>query len=147
MNIQVSSQTNGLREANKIMADLKRLGIHDVELMWDRQIKMWAVMQVFKPSGNILLVGSRQYHDAKPNLMWWIKSPDGKFRLPSEQDLSDIIITVKRAQVWFDKGSDYMVDKIEAAEKDKYDKNRQAQSERIRSVAKPLKKAIRKELL
>ncbi len=129
-----------------INAKIKQLGIHDIELAYDNQLKMWAVVQVFKPSGKILLMNNPKYYETVPQLMWWCKKENGTARPPSEQDLHDIVVIVKRAQVWFDKGSDYMLDKIEAEEKATYDKNRQAQSERIRSYAPALKKHIRKEL-
>jgi hypothetical protein len=88
-----------------------------------------------------------QSYATEPNLMFWIKTDDGHYRTPSDQDLSDIVVIVKRSEVWFDKGSDKMIDQIEAKEKADYDKRRQAQTDKIRSYAKPLKKAIRKELM
>lgn len=146
--MEVNTHIPGLREANRIMTDLKRLGIHDVELMYDMQVNMWAVVQVFKPSGKILLMNNPHSYETQPVLLWWCKdSLTHKYRTPNDQDLSDVIITVKRAQVVFDKGSDWLVDQIEAKEQAQYDKNRQEQSERIRSFAKPMKKAIKKELL
>jgi hypothetical protein len=137
----------GLREANRIMADLKRLGIHDVELMFDKEVILWAAVQVFKPSGKILLMNDPKHYDTQPYILFWIRNDDMTYREPSDQDLSDIIAIVKRAQVWFDKGSDYMVDQIEAEEQYEYTKKREKQSEKIRSYAKPMKKAIKKELL
>jgi hypothetical protein len=146
--MQTTSNTPGLHEANKIMAKLHRLGIHDVELMFDLRISMWAVFQVFKPSGKLLLVNSNDYYRTQPTLMWWIKDPlTHKYRVPSEQDLSDIIVTLNRARIVFDKGSDWLVDKAEEQERKDYEERKRKQSERIRSYAKPLKKYIRKELL
>lgn len=144
--MQVTTTIPGLTEANRIMADVKRLGIQDVELMFDSQIQMWAVCQVFKPSGHILLMNTSASESTKPIIMFWIKTLEGTYRTPNEQDLSDIITITQRAQVTFDKGSDWMIDQMEAEEKVKYDYNRRKQSERILSYAKPLKKAIRKEL-
>lgn len=144
--MKVKTTIPGLREANKLLADLKRLGIRDVEPMYDMQVHLWAIMQVFRPSGKILLINSNDYYRSQPTLMWWCRdSKTLKFRVPNDQDLSDIVITVKRAQVIFDKGSDWMVDTIERQEREQYDKNRQKQSERIRSIAKPLKKYFKKE--
>lgn len=136
----------GLRQANLIMADLKRLGIQDVELMFDKQTLLWAAVQVFKPSGRILLLGDPRTYETEPTIMFWIRNNDMTYRDPSEQDLSDIIAIVKRAQVWFEQGSDKMIDEMEKQEKATYDQNRKAQSDKIRSVSKPLKRAIRKEL-
>lgn len=136
----------GLREANSIMADLRRLGIYDVELMFDKEVILWAVVQVFKPSGKILLLNESSTYESQPQIMWWVRNDDMTYRDPSSRDLSDIVTTVKRAQVWFDKGSDKMIDEIEAQEKKTYDDNRKKQTERIKSFAKPMKKAIKKEL-
>lgn len=147
--MQVKTAIPGLKEANKLMANIKKAGISDVELMYDRYIQpygMWAVVQVFKPSGKILLLNEPSTYETQPTLMWWCKTNDGLYRNPSDQDLSDIVVTVKRSQVWFDKGSDSMLDKIEKAEQEQYDKNRAAQSQKIRDAAPALKKAIRKEL-
>lgn len=142
--MQVNSQIPGLREANRIMADIKRLGIKDVELMYDKQLKMWAVMQVLKPSGQILLLNDPGIYKTEPTIMFWIKnSEDGTYRTPSEQDLSDIVAIVSRSQKIFHKGSDWMIDQMESAEKATYEDNRKKQSEKIRSYAPRLKKAIK----
>lgn len=148
--MQVKTAIPGLKEANKLLSDIKRLGIHDVEPMYDKDVLpdgMWAIVQVFRPSGKILLLNEPSSYETQPIVMFWCKDKDGKFRVPNDQDLSDIVVIVKRAQVWFDKGSDYMIDQIETKEKKTYDENRQKQSERIRSFAPSMKKAIRKELL
>ena len=143
MNITVKETIPGLREATKLNSDIRRLGIPDVELMYDSQIKMWAVCQVFKPSGKILLLDDPNHYETQPTIMFWVKDSAGRYRTPSDQDLSDIIVITKRALVWFDKGSDKMVDEMEKAEEKKHDDNRRKQSERIRSYAKPLKKLLK----
>lgn len=146
--MQVKTTIPGLSEANKVMADIKRLGIQDVEPMYDKQVNLWGMFQVFRPSGKILLVNTPESYATAPILMWWCRDPKTlQFRVPNDQDLSDIVTTVKRAQVVFDKGSDWMVDQIEAKENADYTANRKAQSDRIKSFAKPLKKAFKKEVL
>lgn len=146
MPILTNTIVPGHSEAVRINSDLLRLGIKDVELMYDKDIKMWAAVQTFKPSGSIVLMNTAEHYATEPNVMFWIKTNEGAYRTPSNQDLSDIMAIVQRAQVWFKEGSDKMVDKIEAKEKADYDQKRREQSERIRYYAKPLKKAIQKEL-
>lgn len=145
--IQVKTTVPGLGAANSIMAKIKSLGIQDIELMWDKDAQMWAVMQVFKPSGKILLMNTDASRDTAPLLMWWCRNPQTlAYRDPNEQDIHDVVVTIKRAEIIFDKGSDWMIDNIEDQEKATYAANRKAQSEKIRSIAKPLKKAFKKEV-
>jgi len=35
----------GLQEAKAVQAEIKRLGVKDVELFWDAELKMWSVCQ------------------------------------------------------------------------------------------------------
>lgn len=144
--IQTREAVPGLSIATKINNDLKKIGIEDVELMFDTQIRMWAAVQVFKPSGRILLMNTEAYNDTKPIIMFWIKHNDGTARIPSHRDFTDIIAIVHRGRKIFEggpKAAEKMIDDIEAAEQKKYDDNRKKQSERIRSVAKPLKKLMK----
>ena len=134
-----------LAEANYVQAMIDKLGVKDVILVYDHGINLWGVAQVFKKPQTIITMDQAAQTGA--NLMFWIKNNDGTYRVPSDQDVNDVIAIVTRAQVWFDKGSDKMIDIIEEEELKKHGENRRKQSERIRSFAKPMKKAIRKELL
>ncbi len=136
-----------LSEAKYVQGMIDKLGVKDVVLMYDHQINMWSVNQVFKKPKTILTMDSANMHETGAMLMFWIKKEDGTYRVPSDQDVNDVIAIVTRAQKVFEKGSDWMIDQMESAEKDKYNKQRKAQSDRIRSFAKPMKKAIRTELL
>lgn len=142
--IQVKTAVPGLGAANSIMGKIKQIGIQDVEMMFDKDIQMWAVVQVFKPTGKIILLDKPEDYQSQPYILWWCKTPQGTYREPNDQDLHDVVVTVKRAAVVFDKGSDWMIDKIEAKEKADYDENRRKQSEKIRSIAPAMKKAIKK---
>lgn len=135
-----------LSEARRVQAMIDKLGVKDVVLMYDKEIHMWSVNQVFRKPSVILTMDPKNMHGLGATIMFWIKNNDGTYRVPSDQDVNDVIAIVTRAQTWFDKGSDAMLDEVEKAEKETYDKNRQKQSERILSFAKPLKKAIKKEL-
>lgn len=146
--MKVKTQIPGLREATLLNSQIRKAGIHDVELMYDSQVGLWAVTQVHRPSGRILTMNTPQSYATEPQVMWWCRDfKTLRYRTPNDQDLSDIIITVKRSQLWFDKGSDKMIDMIEDKEKADYASKRTAQSKRIRSFSKPMKKAIKKELL
>lgn len=133
-----------IREANYVQSMIDKLGVPDVVLVYDHQLNMWGVCQVFKKPQTIITMDQAVQQSA--NLMFWIKNNDGTYRVPGERDINDVVAIVTRAQVWFDKGSDHMIDVIEKAEKEQHDENRRKQSEKIRSYAPALKKAIRREL-
>lgn len=130
-----------IREAKYVQSMIDRLGVPDVQLIYDHQVKMWMVAQMRKKENKILIFDQAIANE--PYILFWIKKNDGTYRVPQEQDINDIIAIVTRAQTWFEKGSDAMIDEIEKQEKIEYDKNRQKQSERIRSAAKPLKKLLK----
>lgn len=138
----------GISQARDIQNKIKQLGIHDVELYYDQTIQpygMWAICQVNKPSGQILLLRDTKI-DTQPQIMWWCKDNAGRFRVPNEQDLSDIMITVKRAHKIWEKGGDWLADRLEEQDKARDEAHRKKQRERIHAVAPALKRAIRKEL-
>ncbi len=140
----------GLTEARYVQNKIKELGIKDIELYFDNTILpdgMWCVCQVNKPSGTILLFRDTKI-DTQPQLMWWIKnSRTGRPRLPSDQDISDIVITVKRAHVIWDKGGDWLANELDKQSQAKDQKHQKNFRQKIKDIAPEMKKAIRKEAL
>lgn len=142
------SSIPGAAQALDIQNKLKKLGVHDIELYYDQTIQphgMWAVCQVNKPSGSILLLRDTTI-DTQPQIMWWCKDNEGRFRLPNEQDLSDAVITVKRAHKIWDKGGDWLADRLDEQDKARDEAHHKKQRQMVEDIAKPLKAAIRKEL-
>lgn len=137
--------TPNMKEAKHIQAMIDRLGVPDIMLLFDRQIGLWSVCQVVRKEKNLLTFDSPNIYEIQPNLMFWIKNSEGKYRVPSEQDVSDVITIVQRAQITFDKGNDWLIDNIERREQEIHDENRKKQSEKIRSMAKPLKRHMKRE--
>lgn len=138
----------GLKEARYVQEKIKQLGVQDIELYFDNTILpdgMWSICQVNKPSGNILLLRDTTIQ-TEPQILWWCKTQDGHSRVPNDQDVSDIIITVKRAHNLWDKGGDWMADEFEKQDAERDRKHQEKFKERIHEVAPKLKKAIRKEL-
>src|SRR5947207_4861537 len=97
--IQVSQSTPGAKAAQSIMNKLRSIGIHDIQLFHDDRIVpygMWAVVQVQKRVSSLILPSN--YKEAQPYIMWWIKTNDGRFRVPNDQDLHDIVVIVARGR-------------------------------------------------
>lgn len=134
----------GIQEATLVENTLYRLGIRDVKLLFDGQLKMWAVCQVRKRPVVILTMDQKE--DLESSLMWWVKDASGKYRNPSEKDVSDVIATVHRAEVSFQKGGDWLADQLDAADAAKTTQQHDKMIETLHEVAKPLKKAIKKEI-
>lgn len=133
----------GLKEAKYVEAQLDRLGIRDIRLLWDNQAQLWAVCHVLGHAG-ILLPDT--YQDVKPQILFWVKDAMGRRRLPSDQDVSDVVALRQRAEVVWRKGEDWLADRLDEQSAEKDRKHRQKQHDMIHDIAKPMKKAIREEL-
>lgn len=130
--------------AQYVQDKLKSLGIHDVEMYWDQQIGMWAVCQVYRPSGKIMLLRGTQLPEQKPQIMWWVKDNEGRYRVPSDRDIHDVIVTVQRAQKIWEKGGDWLADKFDEQDKKRDDAHRQKLKDTVHDIAPAMKKAIQK---
>ena len=136
----------GIEQARAVQSAIKRIGIQDVELFYDPQIKMWAVVQVRKTTGGIITMDNLSGTKVEPMIMWWCKNDKGTFRLPNEKDVADVVATVHRAQHWFDKGGDALADALDKQDQAKREAKDKRLKERLSPHIKPLKKAVRKEL-
>lgn len=149
MQISVQEKRPGQVQAVSIQSKFKQLGIQDVEFFYDETIVphgMWAVCQVNRPSGIILdLRGDTG--KVQPEIMWWCKTNDGHFRVPSEQDLHDIIVTVERSHKLWEKGGDWMADRLDEQDKARDEKHRQKLKDKVHKIAPAMKKAIRENNL
>lgn len=134
----------GLREAKEVESQLDRLGIRDIRLLYDPQLSMWSVCQVFGKSG--ILLPQRYAQGLRPHLLWWVKDGMGRRRLPSQQDVSDVIAIRQRADVVFQKGGDWLADRLDEQDAERDRKHREKQRDLIHQIAKPMKKAVRKEV-
>jgi hypothetical protein len=132
----------GLKEAQYVQGKIRQAGIQDVQLFFDPQIKMWAVCQVMK-HGGILLPEKYLQDGIKPHIMFYIKDNEGRARLPSEQDISDIVVIATRAQTSFKKGGDWLADRFDdqSAEKDR--KHQEKFKQKIHTIAPAMKKALK----
>lgn len=133
----------GLKEAQYVQGKIRELGIQDIQLFYDEELQMWAVCQV-KKHGGILLPKSYMENGIRPSIMWWVKNNDGTFRLPSDRDISDVAVTVTRAQTWFKDGN--LADEFEKQDAAREQKHKEKFKEKIHKIAPEMKKAIRKEL-
>ena len=138
------SSVPGLTEARKVQAYINRLGIQDVQMFYDAQLKMWGVYQVKKKAATLIVPD--EYRTVEPMLMWWCKTDKGTYRAPNENDVNDVIATVHRAQYWFKKGPDELAKHLDAQDAEKRVKKELKLKERIQPHIKTLKKAIRTEL-
>jgi hypothetical protein len=85
MDVQVTAtkeEVPGLAQAKEVQGLLRKAGIQDVQLFFDPQLRIWAICQVMKPSGRILIPDSYQQDGIKPYILWWCKDEQSKFRPP-----------------------------------------------------------------
>lgn len=127
------------------MSKLQSIGIKDIQLFFDDQIKMWAVVQVNYTTNNFILPKSYGETKQQPYLLWWCKNDQAKFREPNDQDLVDIITIVKRAPTIWEQG-EKRADHFDELDAEKDHKHRTAFKEKIKDVAPAMKRAVRKEL-
>lgn len=135
----------GLSEAKYVQEKIRQAGIQDIQLFFDPQAKIWAVCQVQK-HGGILLPDYYAQDDIRPHILFYCKNEVGAYRVPNDQDIIDVIATVQRSDVTFKQGGDWLADKLDEQDKQKYAEGRKKLTERVHSVSKPLQKAIREEL-
>lgn len=128
--------------AQSVQNDLKKVGIKDVELFYDKELRMWAICQVHRPSG-VLLTLREEHAEIRPEIMWWCKTNDGQYRDPSLQDVQDVIVTVQRAHVAWEKGGDWLADKFDEQDKKRDEAHRQKLKDKVHEIAPAMKKAIK----
>lgn len=137
----------GKTAAEKIMSMLSKVGIRDIQMFYDPDIKpfgMWAVVQVVGMSSSIIM--PKGYNQQKPYLLWWCKDNDGKYRDPNDQDLDNIITVVRRApEIWA--MGEGRADKFEEQDKEKDRKHRQKLKDKVHEIAPTMAQALRERKL
>lgn len=142
--LDVKESIPGLRAAKTVQDRIRAMGIQDIELFFDHQIKMWAVCQVNKRSTVFSMESAAA---AEPLILWWVKNTaDATYREPSEQDVSDAVAIAQRAQKTWDKGGDWLADQLDAQDKKRDEAHKKKQQEMIKDITPQLKKFVRKEL-
>lgn len=147
MILQNDTTVPGLNEARAMQAQVTRLGIRDVEFMYDGPLKMWMVCQLKKSAHGIVVLENFADDAREPWLLWYCKNDQGSYRPPSEKDVNDIIATVHRAEKWMAPGGgDALADELEIQESTKKVNKEEQLKERLGPYIRPLKKAIRNEI-
>lgn len=144
--ILVKERIPGLAQANYVEGKIRSLGIKDIQLFFDDQLKMWAVCQV-QQYGGILLPRKYAENGIRPNIMWWCKDNEGKFRLPNKNDVHDIVVVVRRAEITFAHGGEALADEFDKQSIEKDRKHQEKFHERIHAIAPAMKKAIKEKNL
>lgn len=137
--------------AQAVTAKLRQLGIQDVQLFYDHQVKLWSVCQVKKVTKALVTLDNPNLAEVQPFLLWWCRNEKGNYRRPNDQDVSDVIATVHRAQKIFQKSEsnpDWLDDQLLKAEEEKKAKRKIEQDERLKYTIRTsgIQKHIRKEL-
>lgn len=140
--IEVRETLPGAGAASSIMTHLERLGIKDIQLFFDKQIKMWAVVQVKYTSSSIWLPESYNSTEQEPYLLFWCKNDLGCFREPNIDDVAAIVKMVTQAPAIWAEG-EKRADKFDKQDEEKDRKHKERFHDRIHSIAKPMKKAIK----
>lgn len=146
--VQVTESNSAVRGgagARYVQSKIKQLGIKDIEMFYDQELRMWAVCQVNKPSGQILLLRDTQI-DVQPQIMFWCKDSEGRYREPSDQDVHDIVIIVNRAKVIWDKEEKqpgWLADQLDAQDEAKDRKHHEKKTDLAKQTAKRLSDAAK----
>lgn len=138
-------------KAQYISARIHRLGIKDVQLFYDHQVKLWAMCQVRKVQKTVLILENTTGTDIKPMIMFWIRTPKGAYRAPNEQDINDVVAIVQKAQITFQKSKNnpnWLDDQMLEAERIKTEKHKKRQDENLRYAIRhfEVQKDIRRSL-
>lgn len=139
----------GVKEAQHVQGMLNKVA-PDVQLFFDDQVQphgIWVMCQVMKRSSSLILPSSYMQDGIKPYIMWYIKDVEGRARVPNERDVMDVIATRQRAEKIWEKGGDYLADKLDEQDAEKDARHRQKLKDKVHEIAPDMKKAIRKELL
>lgn len=137
----------GLEEARKVQAEIRRLGVQDVELHWDNEFKVWCVVQVRKRTNTFVTTDQVRGSDVEPFLLWYCQSDnDGTYRAPNQNDVNNVIATVRSSHHWFNKGADALSREVEGRDEKRDQKKEARLKERLQPHLKSLKRAIREEL-
>lgn len=132
----------GAKEAKTIERQIHAVGIKDVQLFFDNQIKMWAVCQVEK-HGGILLPDNYNENGVKPYILWWCKNETGAFRVPNDTDFINVLKVVQQApKIWAQ--GEKRADKFDAQDAEKDHKHREKLHDRVHEIAPAMKKALKK---
>lgn len=144
--IYVKEKVPGLAQANFVESKIKSLGIKDIQLFFDEQLKMWAVCQI-QHRGGILLPRQYAENGIKPHILWYCKTNEGTFRLPNENDIHDVLVTVKRAEITFAHGGNALADEFDKQSAEKDRKHNEKFKQRIHDIAPAMKKALKESNL
>lgn len=137
----------GLAEARKVQAEIKRLGVQDVELFWDAEFQVWCMVQVRKANTGIVTMDNLDGSKAEPYLLYYLNDDKtGKYRAPDQRDVNNVIAIVRESQHWFEKGGDAFNKELDERDEKRREKKQARQLERAQPHLKALKKAIREEL-
>jgi hypothetical protein len=134
-----------VREA-KLVQDAINSIVPDVKLFYDHASERWAVCQIIKNAGGLILPTRDGLSTTRPTIMFRCQTADGSYRAPAEQDVSDVVALRRNADHAFKMGGDWVADQMEAREASKEQTFKQKQKEMIADIAKPLKRAIKAEL-
>jgi len=146
MFIQQDQTVPGLADARSVQAEIKRLGIQDVELFWDGEIGVWCVVQVRRTNTGIVTMDDLSGSKAEPYLLFYCKNEIGGYRPPNSSDVQSVVAIVRESHHWWQKGGDAFADEAEARDAKRRHEKEAKQQERVKPHLKALKRAIREEL-
>lgn len=147
MFLQQDFKPPGLEEARKVQAEIRRLGVQDIELKWDAEFGVWCVVQIERSTGILVTMGSLSQGGEKLNLLWYCQNKeDGGYRPPNQDDVNNVIAVVRESHHWWEKGGDAYADEADRRDMEKRQKKEARHRERVQPHVKALQKAIREEL-
>ena len=149
MSIKLKEKIPGINQAKEVQLKILKAGIEDVKLFHDNTIiphGMWCVVQVKRNTSRIIMPDNYKQENLQPMIMWWCKDPEGRFRVPNDNDAHDVIVIVQRAKKIWAKGGDKLDDEFVKQDEKKQEAYEKKKRDRIHAIAPEMKKAIRREL-
>src|SRR6266849_712550 len=129
-------------KAQYVTAQIRRLGVKDIQLFYDHQTKLWALCQVKQIPRTIIILDNASGSEIQPQILWWIRTPKGSYRPPGEQDVNDVMAMDQRRKIIAQKSKsnpNWLDDQMLEAERVKTEKHQQHQDEKLRYAIRHFK--------
>lgn len=118
--------------------------IPDIKLFWNHQHQRWVVAQVMENPGGLLLPSFGSMPSAtRPHTLYKIEDDKGNYRVPSDWDVRRAIQIGREGREAIEKGGDFLVDKVERAERLKKEEADNRLREHVKAIAPDMRRALR----
>jgi hypothetical protein len=132
-----------VNEARQVQAAINAV-IPDIKLFWNHEKERWVIAQVKQNPGGLVLPGfSDMPSSTRPFTLYVVQQKDGSYRAPSEWDVRQAIQIGRDGREAIEKGGDWLVDKVEAAERARKEAADERLRKKVQAIAPDIKRALR----